>query len=66
MKIIVNGKEREFEEGTTLNTMLEALNLDITGMIIEKNLEVVSRSEYEKTVLEDGDRIELIRLVAGG
>jgi sulfur carrier protein len=66
MKIVVNGKERIFNEGTTLSEMLNTLSLEITGMIIERNLEVVSRSEYDKTALKDGDKIELIRLVAGG
>jgi thiamine biosynthesis protein ThiS len=66
MKVTVNGKEREFEDSTTLSEMLKRLNLDVTGMIIEKNLEVMSRSEYDSAILKDGDKVELIRLVAGG
>jgi len=66
MKMLVNGSEREFDEGTTLSEMIKSLELDITGMIVERNLTVVSRSEYDSTVLNDGDTIELIRLVAGG
>ena len=66
MKVTVNGKEREFEDSTTLSEMLKRLDLDVTGMIIEKNLEVMSRSEYNNIILKDGDKVELIRLVAGG
>lgn len=66
MKVTVNGKEKEFEEGLTLTEMIKALDLDITGMIVEKNLEVMSRSEYDDIIVNDGDNIELIRLVGGG
>ena len=66
MKVFVNGKERTFDEGMTLSKMISALNLNVMGMIIERNLEVVSKSEYDKMVLKNGDKVELIRLVGGG
>jgi len=66
MHVTVNGQEKSLDEGATVSDMLTTLKLDLTGMIIERNLEVVPRSEYEKTKLSDGDNIELIRLVAGG
>ena len=66
MKITVNGEEKTIHDKVTLNDMLKMLALDTTGIIIERNLEVVSRSEYESLALEDGDKIELIRLVGGG
>ena len=66
MKITVNGKERNFKEGLRLDEMLAELNLDTRGIIIERNLEVVSRSEFSNLILTDGDNLELIRLVGGG
>ncbi|MFC1855727.1 sulfur carrier protein ThiS [Thermodesulfobacteriota bacterium] len=66
MKIVVNGKNHTFKEGTTLSEMIKALDLDITGMIVERNLEVVTKSAYDSTLLQEGDNLELIRLVAGG
>ena len=66
MKVTVNGKEKIFDDKMTLNELIDKLRLDVTGMIVERNLEVVSRSEYGKTTITDGDKIELIRLVGGG
>ena len=66
MKVRVNGSERDFDEGTVISEMIKDLDLNIVGMIVERNLEVVSRSEYNSTRLNEGDKIELIRLVAGG
>ncbi len=66
MKITVNGKEKTFENPLTLSEMLASLKLDTRGIIIERNLEVVSRSEFDTLSIENGDNIELIRLVGGG
>jgi thiamine biosynthesis protein ThiS len=33
---------------------------------VERNLEIVPRSAYEKTSLEDGDRIEIVHFIGGG
>ena len=66
MKVTVNGREKIFDDKMTLNELIDKLSLDVTGMIVERNLEVVSRSEYGKTTIADGDKIELIRLVGGG
>jgi sulfur carrier protein len=33
---------------------------------IERNLEVVPKSQYDSTLLEDNDRIELVHMIGGG
>ncbi len=70
MKIILNGETREIEAGTTvamLVTMLSAdADRDPRGVAIERNLEIVPKSEQATTTIEDGDRIELVQFVGGG
>nr|WP_321361947.1 sulfur carrier protein ThiS [uncultured Hyphomonas sp.] len=70
MKIILNGETREIEAGTTvamLVTMLSAdADRDPRGVAIERNLEIVPKSEHATTTIEDGDRIELVQFVGGG
>jgi sulfur carrier protein len=39
---------------------------DSRGVAIERNLEIVPKSEHASTVLEDGDRIEVVQFVGGG
>ncbi|MFN2589397.1 MAG: MoaD/ThiS family protein [Actinomycetota bacterium] len=35
-------------------------------MVVERNGEPLERRRYEETGLADGDRLELVRAVAGG
>jgi sulfur carrier protein len=70
MTITLNGETREIEPGTTV-AMLVALisgaeGRDSRGVAIERNLEIVPKSEHASTVLEDGDRIEVVQFVGGG
>jgi thiamine biosynthesis protein ThiS len=70
MLITVNGESREVEPGMTLGML--ALQLagesgrDQRGIAIERNLEIVPKSEHASTVIEAGDRIELVQFVGGG
>ena len=70
MLITVNGESREVEPGTTLAML--ALQLagesgrDQRGIAIERNREIVPKSEHASTVIEAGDRIELVQFVGGG
>lgn len=70
MLITVNGESREVEPGTTLAML--ALQLagesgrDQRGIAMERNLEIVPKSEHASTVIEAGDRIELVQFVGGG
>ena len=41
-------------------------HLDGRKVAIERNLEIVPRSAYGKTVLADGDRIEIVHFIGGG
>ena len=39
---------------------------DQRGIAIERNLEIVPKSEHASTVIEDGDKIEVVQFVGGG
>lgn len=66
MKLIVNGEEREFSSGLTVRALLEDLGAPRTGIAVAKNDRVVRRAEFETHELQAGDRVEIIRAVAGG
>ncbi len=42
------------------------LGLEPTKIAVERNLEIVPKSQYEATILRDGDRIEIVQFVGGG
>ena len=50
----------------TLKALVETLGGDPRGVAIERNLEIVPKSEHELVVLEDGDKLEVVRFVGGG
>ena len=66
MKITINGEEREMNEGTTLQKLIEQLGLEDKVMAAAVNMEVVKQKKWSETILQDGDKIELLDFVGGG
>ena len=66
MKATVNGEVRELPEGCTIGALLETLGTARTGVAVACNERVVPRAQHEARTISDGDRIEIIRAVAGG
>ncbi|HVL27660.1 MAG TPA: sulfur carrier protein ThiS [Acidimicrobiales bacterium] len=66
MRVTANGDELELAEGATIADLLAALGLGPRNVIVERNGEPVVRAAMASTTLADGDRLELVRAVAGG
>ena len=67
VKILVkiNGEERPVQ-GQTVADYLEKTGYCRTRVAVEKNGEILPKAEYDSTVLEDGDVIEVVSFVGGG
>jgi sulfur carrier protein len=65
MNLKVNGREVAFA-GKTLAELIDRFGLDRSGIVAERNGEVVHREDAGSTLLAEGDVIELVRLVGGG
>ncbi len=65
MKLVLNGKEREVE-ATQVEELVAELGLPLAAALVEHNGTALLRSEWTKTNLRNGDRLEIIRMVAGG
>ena len=52
--------------GKTLSEYLETTSYDPKRIAVEKNGDIVPKSQYDKTVLTDGDVIEVVSFVGGG
>jgi sulfur carrier protein len=68
MRLTVNGKEREVAAGATVDGLLRELGIppERTGTAVARNEQVVPRTQWSRTPLADGDRIEIITAVQGG
>ncbi len=52
--------------GLTLSGLIAQLELDTRKVAVERNLEIVPRSAYDSTMLEAGDRLEIVHFIGGG
>jgi sulfur carrier protein len=66
VQVAVNGTSFDLPEETTVSELLRMRGLDPRYVVVERNGEPLSRDRYAAVVLEDGDRLELVRAVAGG
>jgi thiamine biosynthesis protein ThiS len=66
VQIIVNGETREVPAGMEVFLLLSHLGLPSDRVAIERNLEILPRSQWGNTTVEPGDRYEIVHLVGGG
>jgi sulfur carrier protein len=66
MEIRVNGETRQWDRSVTVRDFLEALGIRPGAVVVERNLQIVPRERVAEEMVEDGDSIEIIRLVGGG
>lgn len=66
MDVFVNGEPATLPEGATVATVIARLELPSRGIAVALDREVVPRGQWERTVLGDGSRLEVVRAVQGG
>jgi len=62
----VNGRRVELEGPTALLSYLETLGVSPRAVAVEHNGVIVERSRYAEAKLDDGDVVEIVRMVGGG
>jgi sulfur carrier protein len=66
MLVTANGDEISLPAGATVADLLDHLGLGAKWVLVERNGDPVERADIPTTTLADGDRLELVRAVAGG
>jgi sulfur carrier protein len=67
INVHINGETRQIPDGSTVRSLLEMLGLvDRQGTAVAVNMEVVPRGSHAATLLQAGDRIEIVQAVGGG
>ena len=65
-RFTVNGEPAECRPGTTVAGLLATMDTAGKRVAVERNGEIVPRSQHATTVLEAGDRLEIVIAVGGG
>lgn len=61
----VNGEELDIA-GKTVAQYLTTTNYDPKRIAVERNGDIVFKSQYDATILQDGDSVEIVSFVGGG
>jgi sulfur carrier protein len=64
--VFLNGKARQISQEMGIEDILAELKLSPKMILVEHNNRALLRQEWAEIGLEHGDRLELIRVVAGG
>jgi len=64
--VTANGRSFEVDDPTTVAAFIRERGFDPRYVVVERNGEPLERSRYDQIELADGDRLELVRAVAGG
>ena len=66
MQVQINGAAREIPAGLNVSALLAHLKLSPERVAIERNREILPRARWEQTLVQPGDRFEIVHFVSGG
>ena len=66
IQVTVNGQLHRYEQPLAVAALLSRLEMAGRKVAVEKNGEIVPRSAHPSTLIEDGDRLEIVAAVGGG
>jgi thiazole synthase len=66
LDVTINGEVRRLGGPLTIRQMVTDLGLEPAKIAVERNLEIVPRSQYSEIDVRDGDRFEIVHFIGGG
>lgn len=64
--IKVNTRDFEWEEGLTVQGLLDKKKYTFAKIIVSINGTIIDKEYYNTTIINDGDDVKVIHLLAGG
>jgi sulfur carrier protein len=64
--LTINGASHSFEQAISVAQLLQHLGLVGKRLALERNGEIVPRSQFDAVQLESGDKLEIVVAVGGG
>lgn len=66
LELTINGEPRQFPDALTVSGLIEQLGYAGKRIAIERNGEIVPKSQHGSTPLVSGDVLEIVVAVGGG
>ncbi|MDX1454714.1 MAG: sulfur carrier protein ThiS [Gammaproteobacteria bacterium] len=66
MQVTINGEQRDVPAGLSVAELLLELGYGERRVAVERNADIVPRSQHDTTRLEENDSIEIIQAIGGG
>lgn len=66
MRIFINGEQADTKGAKSVEELVDRYQMPPQSVLIEHNGTALHRREWPQRPLSEGDRIEMIRVVAGG
>ncbi len=66
IQIVLNGEPRTVPDGQNVATLLGVLGIEGDRVAVELNREIVRKTEWESTQVQDGSALEIVQFVGGG
>ena len=66
MTITLNGERFELDSPMSVAALLAQLDIDPRRVAVEHNLNIIKRQTYADTLIDEGDRLEIVNFVGGG
>ncbi len=66
IQLTINGQAQQFESPISVSQLIDHLALHGKRIAIERNGEIVPRSQFSQQILAHGDQLEVVVAVGGG
>ena len=66
MQFVLNGETQDMSSGTTIQDLVNIMEVGTRRYAVERNEEIVPRSLHAETVVNDNDQIEVVVAIGGG
>jgi thiazole synthase len=66
LTVTINGETRNLNGALSVRDLLSGLGMDPAKIAVERNLEIVPRSQYGAVIVCEGDRLEIVHFIGGG
>ena len=66
MQIIANGKLQEISAGCTVYQLLQYQAVTLKAAVVELNEKILKQEHWQSTLLQAGDRLEILVFMGGG